>query len=115
MVPDTHAPIADNLDFAANYDGKWSSMCPISSSCSSDSPNDLRRSDKSTWCRQHFPTNAFLVETQFQKTHDRNVNLTWWIFAGTFDGGDGVSFGDSPMLCGDSPRIRFRATEQRDE
>lgn len=36
---------------------------------------------------------------------------TWWMFVGTFDGGDGVSFGDSPILCGDSPRIKFRATE----
>lgn len=33
------------------------------------------------------------------------------MFVGTFDGGDGVSFGDSPILCGDSPRIKFRATE----
>lgn len=35
------------------------------------------------------------------------------MFAGTLDGGDGVSFGDSPILCGDSPRIKFRATKSQ--
>lgn len=33
------------------------------------------------------------------------------MFGCTFDGGDGVNFGDS-LLCGESPRIKFLAAEK---
>lgn len=42
------------------------------------------------------------------ETPNIDKDHTWWMLVGTFDaGGDGVSFGDSPILWGDSPLIKF--------
>lgn len=44
--------------------------------------------------------------------HQYFWHVTWCIFGGTFDGGEGVNFGDS-TLWGDSTRIKFLPAENK--
>lgn len=78
--------------------------------------NDWPPLDRNTLFHRHFPIKqqTNLPFCPIRCIYVGGNKFTWCIFGGTFDGGEGVNFGDS-TLWGDSTRIKFRPAKRREQ